>query len=559
MQRGESHASGDRETSVHDVAAVDPMTGAIVDAAPPLTVPEQLRLLEIRKHGAGTPLDEVVQRLRARADLLGIPAMTEEIIAEAKRRTSKTAEPPAASEPESAQADRSDDGGVFVDEPWPFERGSTVVVQIRGHQVRGTFLSFEADGPLGGSCGVDITESNVNWGIPCGMAWVALDQVSAPEPVDESPIEPKPDDQADPLAPAAEQLAALRIGASCTAEMSLSMIRGRVAREALLISPVPSQDEITAEAERIWRTFDANRAGPREYDVVNGEVHDWRRPDTTPDRGDVTTVHTITDETAQQRFSGGGADDAQQQSLFLVPTDAAFNGRQYRDAPELANIAEKLIGEHGFLQQLENCDVRWYWKRKTGVSKGRVKIGFMKRASDLLGHFSGADFIGWLSATTARDGKFTDRQVEAAVFHQLCHIGSDDSGNWIFAPHDFEGFAAEVRVFGTWTSDLKLGGNAFVAAHQMGLFTEEEADDDEEDEPAFSGPSHAPMRDGAGTLIHADGTALTDDEIEAMERHELNDDPADPDAEYDDDPMGNPPPDRHDPFAGDDPLADHDL
>jgi hypothetical protein len=87
--------------------------------------------------------------------------------------------------------------------------------------------------------------------------------------------------------------------------------------------------------------------GPREYDVVDGEVRDWRRPDTTPDRGDVTTVHTITDD--EPRFSGAGAEGAQQANSFLVPTDAAFNGRQYRDAPELANIAEKLIGEHGFL------------------------------------------------------------------------------------------------------------------------------------------------------------------------------------------------------------------
>jgi hypothetical protein len=254
------------------------------------------------------------------------------------------------------------------------------------------------------------------------------------------------------------------------------------------------------------RTDDAPSVAAHEYDVESdGSVRDWRRPDTTPDRGDVTTVHTITDE--EPRFSGAG--DGQQANMFLVPSDAAFNGRQYRDAPELANIAERLIGEHGFLGELVNCDVRWYWKRKTGVSKGRVKIGFMKRASDLLGHFSGADFIGWLSATTARDGKFTDTQIEAAVFHQLCHIGSDDSGNWIFAPHDFEGFAAEVRVFGTWTSDLKLGGSAFVAAHQMGLFTDGDEDEDAED-------------DGSGVLIHADGTPLTDDEIAEQEAAELH-------------------------------------
>jgi hypothetical protein len=274
--------------------------------------------------------------------------------------------------------------------------------------------------------------------------------------------------------------------------------------------------------QAMQRTDDVPSVAAHEYDVESdGSVRDWRRPDTTPDRGDVTTVHTITDD--EPRFSGAGAMyEGERPMAQCIPQDIAFNGRQYRDAPELANIAEKLIGEHGFLEQLANCDVRWYWKRKTGVSKGRVKIGFMKRASDLLGHFSGADFIGWLSATTARDGKFTDEQVTAAVFHQLCHIGSDDSGNWIFAPHDFEGFAAEVRVFGTWTSDLKLGGNAFVAAHQMGLFTDEDEDDDEDAEEIQENRPRDPFI-GAGVLIHADGTPLTDDEIEAMERHELND------------------------------------
>jgi hypothetical protein len=303
----------------------------------------------------------------------------------------------------------------------------------------------------------------------------------------------------------AQQLAELSIHPPITADLPLGEVAVRLRTRADLLGIRATGGEVLAEARRRCGQDDPAGDGPREYDAVAGEVRDWRRPDTTPDRGDVTTVHTITDD--EPRFSGAGDG---QQGLFLVPTDAAFNGRQYRDAPELANIAEKLIGEHGFLEQLENCNVRWYWKRKTGVSKGRVKIGFMKRASDLLGHFSGADFIGWLSATTARDGKFTDTQIEAAVFHQLCHIGSDDSGNWIFAPHDFEGFAAEVRVFGTWTSDLKLGGNAFVAAHQMGLFTDEDEDEVAED-------------DGSGVLIHADGTPLTDDEIEAMERHELND------------------------------------
>ena len=309
------------------------------------------------------------------------------------------------------------------------------------------------------------------------------------------------------------------------------------------------------------RSDENAEGGSRVYSVDSGgSVSDWRRPDPglTPDRGPEvgTTVHAVAAD--DQRFSGAGSDAP---ARALVPTDAQFVGRQYREAPELADIAERLVDTHGFLAELANCDIRWYWKRKTGSSKGRVKIGFMKRASDLLGHFSGADFIGWLSATTARDSKFTSKQVEAAVLHQLCHVGADDNGNWVFVPHDFEGFAQEVRHYGTWTESLKLGGSAFTAASQMGLF--DETDDDEEGEDASPGAEyttraqwpherHAPMRDGAGVLVHADGTALTDDEIEAIHRHELADDdlierdsaddvaafdadqPADPDQPYDD-------------------------
>lgn len=320
----------------------------------------------------------------------------------------------------------------------------------------------------------------------------------------------------------AEKLEALNVEARCTAEMPRSLVVGRIREASYGMHPAPTEEDIQAEADRIWTSFGENRTGPAERqpdwrDVVKGRdgddldervsgraeklagelgrglvadvgpdgiVEGVRPAEMTPDRGpDVgTTVHQVGDE--EPRFSGGGADDST--ASDKIPSDADFRGKLYLEAPELANIAEGLIGQHGFLDDLRHCDIRWYWKRKTGVSKGRVKIGFMKRASDLLGHFSGADFIGWLSATTARDGRFTDDQVEAAVFHQLLHIGSDDKGNWIFVPHDFEGFAQEVRHYGTWTEGLKLGGTAFVAASQMGLFdaADEDEDDDEEEDVA---------------------------------------------------------------------------
>lgn len=341
----------------------------------------------------------------------------------------------------------------------------------------------------------------------------------------------------------ADQLADLRVETQCDAGMARGEIAGLVRKAVEDAGLLADHDEIEAETDRIWTSF-GSLAAPKLYDVgSDGTVRDWRRPDTTPDRGPEvgTTVHTITGD--DQRFSGAGASDGDGER-FPVPSDSDFRGKLYRDAPELADIAEGLISKHGFLSELINAEIRYYWRRKTGVSKGRVKIGYCKRASDLLGHFSGADFLIWLSATTARDGKFTPRQVEAAIFHQLLHIETDDEGNFISARHDFEGFAQEIRHYGTWTEDLKLAVPAFKAAEQMGLFDldDDGIEDDDEDEGVdyggrvFEGALIANVtgvgpEDGAGVLIHADGTPMTADEIEAMERHELADDPSEDEEE----------------------------
>ena len=55
---------------------------------------------------------------------------------------------------------------------------------------------------------------------------------------------------------------------------------------------------------------------------------------------------------------GGTDDDYQQASLFLVPSDAAFNGKLYREAPELANIAEHhhlVCLRCGKIEDVEHC------------------------------------------------------------------------------------------------------------------------------------------------------------------------------------------------------------
>lgn len=526
---GESEALGDAQQNGHDTAAMDPLPGQVVDAAPAPNVPAQLAALAIRTIAITTPLDEVVRRLKTRADLQGIPAIDEEIAAEAKRRLQELGR----QDLDSANLlHGSEDSDYPTESDIPCDRCGGVVILRSAAEDRAIASRVAAGVEIEVLCDGCAASDVPAYADAPDEVIAALGQ---DDPAGDGPIEPKAEDQADapPIADAftrlvARELPLLDLGAACTAEMSLHMITVRV-RDAVLATDwgkLATDAEIVAEAERIWVSLDRKRS--HTYSVEqDGTIRDWRRPDTTPDRGDVTAVHTITDD--EPRFSGAGAADgqAQQQGLFLVPADKDFNGKLYREAPELANLAESLIERYGFLEHLEHCEVRYFWKRKTGVQKGQRITGGLKRGTDLLGQLLGADFAIWLAADTARERQFNDRRVERHLFRQLRRVGQDDKGNWIELPFTLQVFTEEIVQYAdVGDEDLKIGHGAFRNADQMGLF----ADDDEDTEVAKD--------DGAGVLIHDDGTPLTDDEIEAMERHELNDDPADGDY---------------------DPLADHDL
>lgn len=326
---------------------------------------------------------------------------------------------------------------------------------------------------------------------------------------------------------------------------ALGLVKGKV-RQAVEEAGLPaSDDDISAAAEGIWAQLGRPGATPtREHTYTvdqSGEVRDWRtyskRPAATADTdadGDGepgVTHHRITDDD-EPRFSGAGAEVVEGEISRLIPTDASFLKRDFQAAPGLANLADELIERHGFLSQLENCRLEFKWQRKGANSKGKRSIGALKRVSGVWMDFCDAQFIVYLAADTARLAGFTDRQVEAALFHQLLHIDRDAKGNWIKVGHDFEGFGTEVRHYGPWTEDLKIGSQAFTTAVQLGLDLDDE-DEDEDDEHVRSRSSARAARgDGAGVLIHPDGTPLTDEEIAEQEAAEAR---GEFDDEWDDD------------------------
>lgn len=276
-------------------------------------------------------------------------------------------------------------------------------------------------------------------------------------------------------------------------------------REDVLSGKLTASPSAVRRAEAGWTEKESNslavnilEAGPREYDVTpDGTVRDWRRPETTPDAGSdaAEKYHTIGDaSTSPGSHPGasrshenpeGDSTDFQQSSLFLAPENAAFSAKLYRRAPELLDIAHDLIETCSELSELVNCEIRCYWRRTSAKRNGRRVIGATKRAGDLLDFELGCDFVIWISAEAAREALLSEQQIQAAIYHQLARIGTDDNGNFISVLPDFSAFSGEIARFGSWRDDLKVAARTFRSAAQAGLFDtlDDEIEDEAEEDP----------------------------------------------------------------------------
>lgn len=138
-----------------------------------------------------------------------------------------------------------------------------------------------------------------------------------------------------------------------------------------------------------------------------------------------------------------------------VPTEQEIGDNAFLEAPDLELLADELIERHTTLGHLRALTVHFRWKAKGGKSKGAAVYGKCTKPSGLLADYSGADFIIWLAADYVRDARFTQRQIEALLFHELLHTHTDsETGEPITLAHDFEGFRKEVEEYGWWSQPL---------------------------------------------------------------------------------------------------------
>ena len=138
-------------------------------------------------------------------------------------------------------------------------------------------------------------------------------------------------------------------------------------------------------------------------------------------------------------------------------------GEDFKHADDLERIANTIIDAGGATSE---WTIDYFWKRKGGQRAGKGVFGKTQKPSGLLKHYSNSDFIIWLAADHCRNAGYNRKQIEALVFHELQHVGTDedeDSGatSPVLVAHDFEGFVSEIREYGMWDADAQAIGRAF--------------------------------------------------------------------------------------------------
>lgn len=151
---------------------------------------------------------------------------------------------------------------------------------------------------------------------------------------------------------------------------------------------------------------------------------------------------------------------------YPVPTQSKFvdvDGRKVEFLPDdqATSIMQRLLADYDGFAKLADFDIEILWKKKGGNSGGMDILGKCTKPSGAFKHLTHLDFLILLGADTVEARGFTYRQVEALIYHELCHADCDENGKPKTVGHDFELFADELREYGMWRENLERLGAVF--------------------------------------------------------------------------------------------------
>jgi predicted metallopeptidase len=140
---------------------------------------------------------------------------------------------------------------------------------------------------------------------------------------------------------------------------------------------------------------------------------------------------------------------AEAQALFDPDPD-------YAPSADVAAVAKALIRRHRVLDVMAG-DLRIAYLERLGQPSGEGEglIAACQKASPVWRDVAHVDVVIWVwSEWWAR---FSPRQREAVVMHELCHVGRNESGGVKLRKHDVEEFNFVVAHYGVWDDFGQLG------------------------------------------------------------------------------------------------------
>lgn len=155
------------------------------------------------------------------------------------------------------------------------------------------------------------------------------------------------------------------------------------------------------------------------------------------------------------------ASELTQGAAFKMPEELAFGTQQFLDAPELEEIAVKLIYEEGGdFDHLRDVSIGYLWKLKGGATGGKLVLAKTMSVPSLAQYYASeagneVEYVIAFSYDNLRTARFTKWQLEALMYHELCHLGWDDEHDKVkMVAHDFTVFNKELQRYGAWDYDI---------------------------------------------------------------------------------------------------------
>lgn len=170
---------------------------------------------------------------------------------------------------------------------------------------------------------------------------------------------------------------------------------------------------------------------------------------------------------AERRLLAGGDPDA----AATLPPERRFRDKggyriDFCRAPEVEDLAERLIHHYPEFAHLRHLRIAYLWRRKKQAKGGKLVLGTCSSLSGIPQAFLEADWAVTIGAESCREAKLTAYQMEALIFHELSHIAppdeeADEAAEPTLVGHDLEMFNAEVTRYGLWRQDLDVAAETF--------------------------------------------------------------------------------------------------